>query len=356
VGVAALLAQQAAARQQAALLCREADALQQRLAADREAARKRDFHKFQALSGTLDSNAVSAQQLAVHAEEVWSIEVSTDQANTLVKRYSRDNDDSLNFEEFCIAHENLERCISQFEAAKHEAELAIEHANIPETRKQLENQRIVNWMGTLPVPQNYASTKLFTGFIVAAYLLPAIDTFRFFTPVELMGGSEVSPISTFSICIQPVIFYLTALFAIDETLPQSLSFNLNQALYLDMILMILRALFMIAPPFVVSFCKSVGLSGVHLYLGSPLLSTFHSLTFMVSLSCILYSLTSAMWGEFPDRIPLISESARKRTHQVDEFWIFPSPAWFPSLGLTGFYIAVVEYAFFLLPWIQLHHP
>merc|ERR1719254_340425 len=96
-----------------------------------------DFHKFQVLNGApRDSRneVVSAQQLTAHAEDVWGIEISREQAENLVNKYSEDKD-GLGFEEFCIAHKDLDVCLSQFETAKHEAELAIERANMTNTRK-----------------------------------------------------------------------------------------------------------------------------------------------------------------------------------------------------------------------------
>eukprot|EP00404_Azadinium_spinosum_P056129 CAMPEP_0180789396 /NCGR_PEP_ID=MMETSP1038_2-20121128/52600_1 /TAXON_ID=632150 /ORGANISM="Azadinium spinosum, Strain 3D9" /LENGTH=123 /DNA_ID=CAMNT_0022827159 /DNA_START=264 /DNA_END=632 /DNA_ORIENTATION=+ len=121
--------------------------------------------------------------------------------------------------------------------------------------------------------------------------------------------------------IQPLVLAATALFAIDVALPRSLRFNLNQALLLDLLLMVVRAVYVLMPPAIITVCKSIGLGDEELYFCSQFFDAATFLAFVTSLSCIVYSLAKTTCGEVPNRIPYVSASAQERTEKSeDDFW------------------------------------
>ena len=254
---------------------------------------------------------ISVDELKVGLEKATKIEIPQNRIEKLLQRFDANGDGVLQMEEFA----SVDRLKNQLDfIVREEKALALEEtkrAKQMETEKELQEMR----MSLINDGEPTASDKVVS---VLPYLFPLLDSLQYAGPwVTSHPDNVFAQVAAvvFTLYRSIPLSGLLAFFALSSlssnlSLNRLVRFNMQQAIYLDFALFV--------PGLMAALLGAVG-SGLGLPATGVVTEYLSDAVVLGTLATIAYASTTSLLGSTPDKIPFVSDAAKRRMVTPDMF-------------------------------------
>lgn len=254
---------------------------------------------------------VSVSELKAGLEKTFKLELSDERATQLMQSFDASGDSALQLDEFVTTDQFRNRLDALVRDEKRQAREAAKEAKEEEENAQLLQSRLDLVNDKEPTNKEKAIACL-------PYLFPLLDSLQYASvwvnghPDNVIGqllatlyGAYLSiPFGGF------IAFFALSTLSSNLQLNRLVRFNMQQAIYLD-IALIVPALLAGAYTFLAS---SIGTE----LLPPQFIEAGYDAAFVAILATITYSIGSSALGKIPDKLPFISKAVGERTPTSDE--------------------------------------
>jgi hypothetical protein len=252
-----------------------------------------------------NDGSISLDELRIGLMSEFQDQISEEQVARLMKEFDTSGDGKLQINEFKSMEEfrrKLEAIINMERADAAQQAAAARQAKLDQERKAALLE-IVN-DGPPTISDRWVS--------IIPYLVPLFDSFQY-GPKFLMN-LEANPLTTLlaslyvlyeNIPFSGLVAFLALSFIANNTrLNRLIRFNIQQAIYIDIALIV---------PSILSGVITIGAPYAGISLSPELIELSSTTTFLAFAAMLLYSLASSIFfGQLPNKIPWISKRAEER--------------------------------------------
>ena len=281
--------------------------------------RKEDIEKITQVFRSFDTDAsgsISVAELRKGLETALKASVSEEQAKKVLTAFDTSGDGELQLDEFPV--QGIEsfrnKLATILREEKRQAAVAEQEARVAKAKSD-ELDLIVEMINNRPpnVKDKVVSCL--------PYLLPVLDALPYGKSIITSAYADQSNFFMDSLAFLYqiyetipfsglILFYFFNVFSNNLKLNRLVRFNIQQAIFIDIALIIPGILGSLAS----ALLQSTG-GGF-----SPEVNTLaSSITFYIVSAAVIYSLASTLLGQEPDKLPLISERVKKRVPTTSEF-------------------------------------
>lgn len=252
-----------------------------------------------------NDGSISLEELRLGLMNEFQDQISEEQVARLMSEFDTSGDGKLQINEFKSMEEfrrKLEAIIIAERVDAEQAALAARQAKLAKERSAAFSELVNDGVPTLS--DRWVS--------IIPYLVPLFDSFQY-GPKFLMN-LEKNPFTTFLASLYVlyenipfsglIAFIALSVIANNSQLNRLIRFNIQQAIYIDIALIV---------PSILSGVITIGAPYAGISLSPEIIDLSSTATFLVFAAMLLYSLASSIFfGQIPNKIPFISERAEER--------------------------------------------
>eukprot|EP01038_Epipyxis_sp_PR26KG_P012471 gene12471-16726_t len=269
------------------------------------------------LLDTNNDGSISLEELKVGLANMLKATVNESQAKKIMNIFDTSGDGKLQFEEFQgldMIRIKFDKVLKEEQQAAADAEYQSRLASKAAEKAQIKAKLIQEMINNKPPS---LSDKIVS---LIPYLLPLVDALPYSTSYIFSNHLEQDPIFEFAATIFSfyrnvpfagiVAFIIFNLFSANLSLNRLVRFNIQQAIFIDIALII---------PGIASGIIGVASAQLGITIPPEISSLLSTGTFLIISSTIIYSVVCSLLGITPDKIPIISARVQQRVPTTEEF-------------------------------------